>query len=178
MPIRVQCGGCGARYRVPEKLAGKRIPCKRCDDRIPVAGEPPALRLSEPAPKPNRKRKRRRRRPTVPIKHWIYGIGLIFIGIGFLPIIGMVPEEKRAVALPFFLGLAMLCWSGTLAFLVPASRPYTVRILGVALLAFGLFGVVNMLSNSNRGAPFALGFVATCVVGGASMVWKGGAVAE
>src|SRR6184192_2244960 len=36
MPLSVECPECGARYNVPDKLAGKRAKCKKCGATIPI----------------------------------------------------------------------------------------------------------------------------------------------
>jgi predicted Zn finger-like uncharacterized protein len=36
MPLSVVCPECGARYNVPDKLAGKRAKCKKCGGTIPI----------------------------------------------------------------------------------------------------------------------------------------------
>lgn len=43
MPIEITCSGCGARYRVLEKMAGTTAKCKKCSAAIPV----PALPIVE-----------------------------------------------------------------------------------------------------------------------------------
>ena len=43
MPIQVQCAGCQKEFRVPDKVAGKKIKCPKCTGVIEVpAGEPAA----------------------------------------------------------------------------------------------------------------------------------------
>jgi predicted Zn finger-like uncharacterized protein len=36
MPIRVQCPGCAAEYKLADTLAGKKIRCKKCEAIVPV----------------------------------------------------------------------------------------------------------------------------------------------
>src|SRR5688572_17733404 len=43
MPLPVQCGHCGARYNVDDRLAGKRAKCKKCGG---------VLSIPEPEPLP------------------------------------------------------------------------------------------------------------------------------
>jgi predicted Zn finger-like uncharacterized protein len=38
MPLSVECPECGARYNVPDKLAGKKARCKKCGATIPIPG--------------------------------------------------------------------------------------------------------------------------------------------
>ena len=41
MSIHVQCADCGAKFRAPEKLAGKRVKCPKCSAAITVGEGPP-----------------------------------------------------------------------------------------------------------------------------------------
>ncbi len=38
MPIPVTCPLCGVKYQVPERLKGKNIKCKECEELISVGG--------------------------------------------------------------------------------------------------------------------------------------------
>ena len=49
--LKVTCDGCGASYQAPEKLAGRKIRCKKCEGVVSIPavdpGEGPS-RLDEP----------------------------------------------------------------------------------------------------------------------------------
>jgi WD40 repeat protein len=63
MPIEVECFVCARTYRVPENLAGKRIKCKGCGDRLDVPASDSAEEVAEEwdeAPAPRRSRSSRR----------------------------------------------------------------------------------------------------------------------
>jgi hypothetical protein len=56
MPIEVTCVSCGKRYRAPDRLAGKRLPCTNCKTTLlvpqapPPAPPPPAPAAASPEP--------------------------------------------------------------------------------------------------------------------------------
>ncbi|HMC12107.1 MAG TPA: PrsW family glutamic-type intramembrane protease [Pirellulaceae bacterium] len=56
MPIPVACGGCGKRFKAPDRGAGKQVPCPACKTMISIPAAEPAeaeddeYRLAEPPP--------------------------------------------------------------------------------------------------------------------------------
>jgi len=96
MAIDLQCDGCGKNYRVADQMAGKRIACKNCGQKMAVPEDDVELEsYDSPERGASRRKKSKRGNPALA---WIIGTAVALVGV--MVVVGIAMTGRPNPTIP------------------------------------------------------------------------------